>query len=247
MIRLAGRWSRKIKAPPVTAAVEDLAWCQKPSELPDSEYLRLRNVMQNGAIHIRSFFSDYDILRVLHKEIREAETEQWSQHQITTRRGSAVLSVLEQMRTFFQVEKIIETRVNIYNTPDYKPRHQDRNAFHSNAGNFTCGASFFSERPLVFTPVETSTDMFKFRQRSGDVFAFDDNVNKNFYHSVPKGNGFRVSVILWGYRSSGPLPRVIRTSCDSPSRGTISNQNSFQNLSETEDDHVKEEVHTTSK
>lgn len=66
---------------------------------------------------------------------------------------------------------------------------EDFTSFHSDqyfAGvNMTIGASFGEERLLVFEHKE-SKEQFNFPQHNGDIFAFTDEVNRDFMHAIPR-------------------------------------------------------------
>lgn len=176
---------------------------------PDAKLLAL---MSNGALHIRGLFTDAVLLRSLYDEVRAAPLMPWSAHQIHEPRGPAVCAIVDELVRRFDIAQLVETRVNVYEAGDWKPRHQDRNAHCKDAGDYTCGASFFSARELAFSPVDSNEkegeELFVFLQKSGDAFGFSDDVNRAFYHSVPRSSttsntGFRVSVIVWGWRRKG--------------------------------------------
>jgi len=64
------------------------------------------------------------------------------------------------------------------------------------------GVSFGDSRELVFLH-PSSNQTFSFPQNNGDVFSFNNKVNKAFQHGVPKSTkltGPRFSVIAWGRR-----------------------------------------------
>lgn len=100
---------------------------------------------------------------------------------------------------------IIETRLNYYeNGNDWKPYHQDRNAFSSECGNITIGVSFGHPRKLSFRYLQDENIVFEFPQNNGDLFAFSDETNKLFEHSVPRNSckiGDRISIIIWGTKT----------------------------------------------
>jgi len=207
------RWTRQKFVAGVDSAAEP-----RSSDLWLSRGLRagadptLAEVMRRGAVHLEGVFTASRLLRSLYFEVCSSVRDTWSRHQVVRNPGGVALRVIAELQELFQVTAVTSTRVDVSERGDFKPRHQDRNAHHADAGNFTCGASFFSSRVLAFAPLDPpeAPDAFLFRQKSGDVFAFDDEVNKLFYHSVPadgRENGFRVSIVLWGTRDPAlPLP-----------------------------------------
>ena len=215
----ARRW-RRVEEPednsdPKSAPAASDTWLSRA--LRDDVDPALARIMLRGAVHLERVFADTRLVRALYLEVCSAEREPWSRHHVMRPPGGAARHVLSELQELFNVTGVTETRVNVYEGHDSKPRHQDRNAHCSDAGNFTCGASFFSERALAFAPVSAGPedpDAFVFLQRSGDVFAFNDEVNKAFFHSVPpggRGSGFRVSVVLWGTRDPAlPWPSATR-------------------------------------
>lgn len=200
--------TEQITAP---AAEVDAKWMRRWGAHQHIERDYFLRVMQRGSLHLRGLFDDPELLRRLYAEVRAQTSLPWSAHRIQEERGPEVLNVIRKLVHTFDIEKVVETRVNVYEGEDWKPRHQDRNAHDPDAGNYTCGASFFSERTLAFCPVrkqeqeEQEEDMFLFVQKSGDAFGFNDEVNHMFYHSIPrscisKQTCFRVSIIVWGWQ-----------------------------------------------
>ena len=206
--RKARRWGKRpIPGPFLDTDREDSSWLVKAARNVHPE---LTQCMLRGAVHVEGLFRDTEVHRALYHELHACQRLPWSRHQIIEQRGPAVCYVLSKLQDRFGVTRVIDTRVNVYEKNDWKPRHQDRNAHCENAGNVTCGASFFSEGSLAFAPVEPegSEDAFVFRQKPGDVFAFDNEVNRKFVHSVlpqEREVSFRVSIVLWGEREGSPL------------------------------------------
>ncbi|CAE8617180.1 unnamed protein product [Polarella glacialis] len=112
--------------------------------------------------------------------------------------------VVRWLAGHFGVEPI-RSLVNFYrNGEDYTSFHSDQ---YFSGVNMTIGASFGEERSLLFEHRE-SKEQFSFPQHNGDVFAFTDEVNRQFMHAIPRERRARstsacrhtpgrISVILW--------------------------------------------------
>lgn len=128
----------------------------------------------------------------------------WSQHcKIENPKCSETFNrIIEKIANIFNVV-VCETRLNYYkDQSDWKPLHHDSHAYANEMNlreDFTIGISLGATRELVFMH-EHSGNQFKFPQKNGDVFAFDQYVNKDFLHGVTKSlipTGPRISLIAW--------------------------------------------------
>lgn len=157
------------------------------------------------ACHVKRFFPPRCGSRVV-QECLSQDTESWSKHHVSTQRGPEVQRVLRLLTELFSLERVVESRVNVYLAGEnhFKPQHQDRNAHDKAAGNISVGASFGAPRVLEFQGLGRLDVSFSFCQQDGDIFAFDSLVNSNFTHGVPPSctAGDRVSVVLWGVRNA---------------------------------------------
>lgn len=115
--------------------------------------------------------------------------------------------VVRWLAGHFGVEPIRSISNFYRNGDDFTSPHSDQ---YFDGVNMTIGASFGEERALVFEHRE-SKEQFSFPQHNGDIFAFTDEVNRTFTHSVPKErrrahstsrrhSPGRVSVIVWARR-----------------------------------------------
>lgn len=146
-------------------------------------------------------------------------------------RSACYRECVRKLVTEFRLSNPIWTLTNMYrDAEDCARGHQDR---HVRGVNFTCGASFGETRSLELWTCEEQERMkghdkgydkqsgaehgiprlavdmqslprkFTFPQKNGDIFAFSEFVNTNYYHGVPRENrvcGPRVSLIIWGQR-----------------------------------------------
>ena len=171
------------------------------------------NLLDNGAVYLPNFFegsSDRIIFNKLKKEIEDSkdicEQVEWSKHFKFENPTflPTVNEVVNKMKNHFNVD-VMHCRLNYYkDEKSFKPLHKDQNAFSDDKGDFTMGASFGSTRALEFVHDKTKS-RFEFPQKNGDVFSFDQNVNQQFMHGVPKIKsnrkvGERFSIIAWGQR-----------------------------------------------
>ena len=153
---------------------------------------------------------DRTILKKLKQEIEDSndicELVEWSKHFKFENPTflPTVNDIVNKMKEHFNVD-VHHCRLNYYkDETSFKPLHKDQNAYSDEKGDFTMGASFGDTRALEFVHDKTKA-RFEFPQNNGDVFSFDQNVNQQFMHGVPKikGNkrvGERFSVIAWGKR-----------------------------------------------
>jgi hypothetical protein len=111
--------------------------------------------------------------------------------------------IVKKLCEHFNV-KPLHVRLNYYFPNDWKPFHHDSHAYSNNEKeDITIGASFGESRELEFLHDETKLK-FKFPQNNGDVFAFNNDINKKFMHGVPKDSkckGNRISIIIWGKKN----------------------------------------------
>lgn len=170
------------------------------------------NLINNGCIYYQNFMckkNDYKIFNSLKNELGINQEGMdncfidWSKHKKHPNPciSHTYQNIIEDLINFFDIE-ILETRLNYYKDgKDWKPYHQDRNAFSNRYGNYTIGVSFGFKRDLSFRYLENNDIKFNFPQGNGDLFAFNSQTNKLFEHGVPikKGNTYeRISIILWG-------------------------------------------------
>lgn len=175
-----------------------------------SDYAKL---LDGGAFYLPNFFeqtSERTTFNKLKKEIEDAkdmcEQVEWSRHFKFENPTflPTVNDIVDTMKDHFNVD-VHHCRLNYYkDETSFKPLHKDQNAYSTEKGDFTMGASFGSTRALEFVHDKTK-GRFEFPQNNGDVFSFDQNVNQQFMHGVPKikGNkkiGERFSIIAWGTR-----------------------------------------------
>jgi hypothetical protein len=108
--------------------------------------------------------------------------------------------IVKKLCDHFNV-KPLHVRLNYYFPKDWKPFHHDSHAYSNNdKEDITIGASFGESRELEFIHDQTNLK-FKFPQNNGDVFAFNNEINKKFMHGIPKDHtckGNRISIIIWG-------------------------------------------------
>lgn len=173
-----------------------------------SDYVKLLN---NGAFYLPNFFektSERHIFNKLKSEIEDSsdicQQVEWSKHFKFENPTflPTVNDIVQKMKDHFNVD-VHHCRLNYYkDETSFKPLHKDQNAYSDKKGDFTMGASFGETRALEFVHDKTKAK-FEFPQNNGDVFSFDQNVNQQFMHGVPKikGNkkiGERFSIIAWG-------------------------------------------------
>ena len=148
--------------------------------------------------------NDLTLFNNLEQELKEKEKEivNWSKHHKYENPDDLGTfdEIVKKLCNHFNV-KPLHTRLNYYLPNDWKPFHHDSHAYSNNdKEDITIGVSFGSKRNLEFKHVDSELK-FKFPQNNGDVFAFNNNVNKKFQHGVPKDfscKGNRISIILWG-------------------------------------------------
>jgi hypothetical protein len=161
--------------------------------------------INSGCVYLPYFFCkefELEIFNKLMKELEGVQIVNWSKHQ---KYENPIFSetfneVVKKMAEYFNV-KVMATRLNYYEDGNqWKPFHHDSHCYcEDGKEDFTMGASFGGERELVFLHEETK-NIFTFPQRNGDVFAFNDIVNKKFLHGIPKKErgDKRISIIAWG-------------------------------------------------
>jgi alkylated DNA repair dioxygenase AlkB len=164
-------------------------------------------VINDGAFYLPNFFettSDRTIFNQLKHEIESAGCDEvaWSKHfkYENPTNLKIVNYVVAKMEQHFGID-VHHCRLNYYkDETSYKPLHKDQNAYGDHKGNFTMGASFGDTRALQLVHDKTGMK-FNFPQNNGDIFAFNQDVNKAYMHGVPKTNkkvGERFSIIAWG-------------------------------------------------
>jgi hypothetical protein len=160
---------------------------------------------------------DFSLFDAVMREVNGATGSNvisWSKHhKLEEPTFSATFNALiARVAKHFKME-VMATRLNYYkNYDDHKPYHHDSHAYSNNIKeNFTFGISLGASRKLSFMHVATG-NKFDFPQCNGDVFAFDDVINRDFMHGVPKEKGSgggldrceRLSIVAWGNVSNLP-------------------------------------------
>lgn len=115
--------------------------------------------------------------------------------------------VVDKMAKHFNID-VMQTRLNYYKTNEnWKKLHHDKHCYQGRLENFTCGISLGESRKILFKHDKTNKK-FYFDQHNGDLFAFDDVVNREFKHGIPKSTKCgtspdykgRISIIIWGVK-----------------------------------------------
>lgn len=178
----------------------------------------INRILNNGCIYLPNFvcsLDDFTIFNAIMEEINSNKENinvvNWSKHHRFENPSfsSTFNNMVEKVAKYFKLE-VLATRLNYYKDDnDFKPYHHDSHAYSNNKKeNFTFGISLGASRKLSFMHVATR-NKFDFPQCNGDVFAFDDIINKDFMHGVPKGinsdydkskGSERISIIVWGKR-----------------------------------------------
>lgn len=146
--------------------------------------------------------NDMTLFTKLEEELKSKNIINWSKHhKFENPEGLETFDhVIKILCDHFKI-KPLHSRLNYYYPNDWKPFHHDSHAYSNNEKeDITIGASFGTSRELEFIHDETQLK-FKFPQNNGDVFAFDNDINKIFQHGVPKDpkcKGNRISIIVWG-------------------------------------------------
>lgn len=221
------------------------------------------------AVYLPNFLctsNDFSILTALTEDLkknRDDKMTNWSKHfkHENPDFSPTFQDIVNKMADYFDLE-VYATRLNFYpNSTSWKPFHHDSHAYEGREKreDFTTGASFGASRELVFLH-PPSGRTFAFPQSNGDIFAFNNKVNKKFQHGVPKStvrgvkSGPRFSIIAWGRRRSlnernagedeiksqsvllPSLPGPARAASSPLSRSTEGNNNNTQNRTQHEDD-----------
>ena len=166
----------------------------------------------DNAFYYPNYFAetnDFTIFNKLKNELSLLNKIEWAnkQHFIfeSPELSITFVNIVKKLEYDFNI-KISETRLNYYkNGNDFKKLHQDKNAFSDTSDNYTIGCSFGNSRELIFKHIN-SNEMFKFPQCNGDVFGFNNLINKKFMHGIPKTYKSsdsallfdRFSIIVWG-------------------------------------------------
>jgi len=164
-------------------------------------------VINDGAIYLPNFLestTDRTIFNKLKAEIETNGSQQveWSKHfkYENPTYLNVVNEVVAKMADHFGIE-VHHCRLNYYkDETSFKPLHKDQNAYSDQKGDMTIGLSLGDTRALQFVHDKTGMK-FNFPQNNGDIFAFNQEVNKAYMHGVPKTNkkvGERFSIIAWG-------------------------------------------------
>lgn len=171
-----------------------------------------KKALNDGAFYLPNFFEETNDRTIFNKLKAEIESNpnctqtEWSKHFKFENPDylETVNEIVDKMAKHFNVE-VYHTRVNYYkDETSWKPLHKDQNAYSDKKGNWTMGASFGDTRALEFVH-DGSKAKFTFPQNNGDVFSFNDDVNKAFMHGVPKIRkpvGERLSIIAWGAKKT---------------------------------------------
>lgn len=171
----------------------------------------VQKAINGGTLYMRNYLcenNDFTIFNKLKNELDESKIVNWSKHKkLENPKDLPTFNeIINKLSKDFNI-KISETRLNYYKDgQDYKPFHQDRNAFYNNKNEYTLGASFGCPRKLDFKHID-SDKIFSFPQNNGDIFGFTTEINKLFMHGVPKSNsnyinnGERFSIIIWGEKN----------------------------------------------
>jgi hypothetical protein len=171
----------------------------------------VKDILNGRCIYLPNFIAltnDFSLFNQIMSEININNTITWSKHyKIENPDFSETFNMLvKKISAHFKME-ILATRLNYYkDNNSWKPFHHDSHAYsNGKKENFTIGISLGASRKLSFKHVKTNYK-FDFPQNNGDVFAFDDVINKDFMHGIPKNNNNnslmtdRISIIVWGFR-----------------------------------------------
>jgi hypothetical protein len=168
-------------------------------------YQDIKTALEGGCQYIPGLIcktNDFTYYNKLEEELKMKDIVNWSKHhKYENPDGLETFDIIiQKLCDHFKVIPL-HTRLNYYFPRDWKPFHHDSHAYSNNEKeDITIGASFGSSRELEFLHVG-SNSKFKFPQKNGDVFAFNNEINKKFMHGVPKTtncNGNRISIIVWG-------------------------------------------------
>lgn len=182
------------------------------SSLSDS----IKNILNGRCIYLPNFVCEQNNLNLFNQIMAElisnnkVEMISWSKHyKLENPDFSETFNFLvKKISAHFRMD-VLATRLNYYKDHNsWKPFHHDSHAYsNGKKENFTVGISLGASRKISFKHVETK-HCFDFPQNNGDIFAFDDVINKNFMHGIPPGikntsiSGERISIIMWGVRES---------------------------------------------
>jgi hypothetical protein len=176
--------------------------------LNSSLYEDVKLVLNGGCQYYQEYLckrNDMTYFYKLEEELKTKNITSWSKHHKYENPDGLTTfdEIVKQLCEKFNI-KPLHTRLNYYFPNDWKPFHHDSHAYHDNdKEDITIGASFGASRKLEFIHDESKCK-FNFPQRNGDVFAFNNDVNKKFMHGVPKElkcDGNRISIIVWGKKN----------------------------------------------
>ncbi len=174
----------------------------------------VKNILNNRCIYSPELIceqKDFQLFNQIMMEIKtnnETEMISWSKHhKIENPDFSETFNLLVKKISAHFNMLVLATRLNYYKDhTSWKPFHHDSHAYsNGKKENFTIGISLGASRKITFKHVESGY-CFDFPQNNGDVFAFDDVINKDFMHGIPKGETVekneRISIIMWGVRDN---------------------------------------------
>lgn len=168
-------------------------------------YNDIKLVLNDGCQYIESFLckrNDTTLFDELEEELKSKNMTNWSKHhKYENPDGLSTFDNIEkavkQLCNKFNV-KPLHTRLNYYLPQDWKPFHQDSHAYQNNEKeDITIGASFGACRELELCMMNRNLNLSF--ATYGDIFAFNNDVNKKFMHGVPKDNkckNNRISIIV---------------------------------------------------
>eukprot|EP00928_Gymnodinium_smaydae_P053929 TRINITY_DN37804_c0_g1_i1.p1 TRINITY_DN37804_c0_g1~~TRINITY_DN37804_c0_g1_i1.p1 ORF type:complete len:358 (+),score=32.14 TRINITY_DN37804_c0_g1_i1:42-1115(+) len=190
-----------------------------------------RSVLGGAAFYYKQLLcraDDFSVYKALAKELNyetcwmSGGTQLWRPTALGSKdafkQSPTYERIVRWLAGYFGVEPL-RSIVNHYRTgDDYTSPHSDQ---YFSGVNMTIGVSFGDERTIMFEKRE-SGEQFSFPQQNGDIFAFTDDVNSRFVHSVPKEprrahsasrstQPGRISVIVWAKRDQPEWRRCADT------------------------------------
>jgi hypothetical protein len=172
-----------------------------------SLYTDIQTALKGGCQYIPELIckrNDLTLFKKLEEELKlnVKDIVNWSKHhKYENPEGLQIFDeIVKKLCEHFNI-KPLHVRLNYYLPKDWKPFHHDSHAYsNDDKEDITIGASFGESRELEFIHDETKIK-FKFPQNNGDVFVFNNDINKKFMHGIPKDHkckGNRISIIVWG-------------------------------------------------
>ena len=114
--------------------------------------------------------------------------------------------IVKHTSEYFKM-KIKATRLNWYDSSDYKNFHRESAPIEDkdkNTNNFTIAISFGETRSVDFQHIKTKTTI-NFPLIDGSICAFSKDINVQWKHGIPplhkekqKNGGGRISIVIWG-------------------------------------------------